>query len=142
MRRCCRPLRTKPLLGIPPKPKSVKRSNLRLPPPGGKSPGKRVRPKKWGYPHTHWNIASRSWESTSCDIAGANSAQFREQNPDTPAELVTANRAQPECPMSPRMVRNWPVYFVNQVELVSIPTNLAATRPIALQGRQNFITAE
>src|SRR5882757_3755308 len=26
--------------------------------------------------------------------------------------------------MSPRMVRNWPVNFVNQIELVTIPTNL------------------
>jgi hypothetical protein len=59
---------------------------------------------KIGNTHPLWNFASKSWESTNFAIAGADQFNFSDKY-GTPAELVTANSAQPECRVSSGMVR-------------------------------------
>jgi formate hydrogenlyase transcriptional activator len=111
-----------------------------------KLPERPARQKDWGFLPRPWNFASRSWESTSFVIADGRDFSVAETGPDAPAELVTANRAQPKRPVSPQIVRK-PTYACwNQNDLVRIPTRVRhrapGSRSRGCQGRQYFMTAE
>jgi hypothetical protein len=55
--------------------------------------------------------------------------RLRGQKPGTSTELVTANRAQSECPVSPQMVRRMACKFVSKRDLVRIPTRFSHESP-------------
>jgi hypothetical protein len=64
-----------------------------------------------------------------------------------PAEMVTANRAQPECPVSPEMVRCSATESAKKIAVLTFPTTVKTLEPSAMRrfankGLENFRDAK